>query len=448
MRALPFGEEVGIGHQHPLPFEPLERQDHLARASLLAVSHQRLHRGNALPIDGGTHIGFRAGDICQPFADGGRQIKAQRHIVALHQRPRVHGDQRHQNALTVGNDLLFAAHIPVDRAKHQHRARQHPGQLHLVAARLWLRSLRHRIFSSALAQHPQACQKHGTQYGHANTFDGQRPVQLVIKLTQHHQAQQCAQQSNAPAPSQQGGSGNQGNGSQIHTKPCAHGQQSPHQHQQCRHAGMQQAPAAPGADQQRRSQQHLCRRQPARGDNNPVPAFFPAFAPAHLPLHIQPVIAIAALGDKQQHPDDRGIGKHRPASLRPPLPRPGQPGGFGPQPQPPQGHQQQTIELQRRQPRQPALQHHEENKDGYRPGHTHDGLNPARRGQPGPQHLQGSQQHTSHQQVGAGIQVIDTQIDQHQRLAQQPQHQPCAARKSLRPAAQQGPATGQCQQAQ
>ena len=132
MIALAFGEEIRIRHQHPAAFEPLEWQNDFARAGRFCSIGQRLDRRHALRIHRRAHVGDGGVDGFQAFLNLGGQRKAQVHIVALHQRSGVHRHQGHQNALTMGNDLFLATHIPVDQTEHQHRAQCDQTQLQLA----------------------------------------------------------------------------------------------------------------------------------------------------------------------------------------------------------------------------------------------------------------------------------------------------------------------------
>ena len=228
LRALAFGEEESIGHHHPLAFEALERQQNLARTRAFLGADHAQYLGPALRIDLGQHLDGRLHHFLQPLSDRGWNLKAQRHIVALHQRARIDRLQWHQNALTMGNHLLLAAHIPVHRAKHQqctHHQQRHASLGPALAANHGPSGLGRSLLARQKALHPQAHEQQGTQHGQTQPLISQRPLQAVIKPAQQPQPAQRAKDGQTPAPRAQSADCNHDHNRQRAVKARSHGQQ-------------------------------------------------------------------------------------------------------------------------------------------------------------------------------------------------------------------------------
>ncbi len=378
MAALAFGEEIGIGHQHPLALEAFERQGQFAFLQGVGSGQQALDGGHALVVNAGPYQLAGADDVLELFTHVKGQCKVQRHIVALHQRARVHRDQRHQNALAMGNDLLLAAHIPVHDAQRQHRAH---GQTHPLQAALW-RCWRRACACMCIgcaAQRPQTGQQQHANQRQAQALGGQRPAQVVVELGQRDQRQQRAEHRNAPARRQQGARCHQADDGQTGAEPRGQRQHGTGQQQAVLALAVGGATGAPLPRQHPGRQRHHQDGQCAPGREGPgdkVATVFPEDRPGHI-----------AGGDMaDQHTDDGRIGKGRPAWLGPALRRLGQAGGLGTQPQAPEQGGQQCIELQRQHRWQPGLQRHQADHHGHAPAQAHQRLDPAHLRQRGTQH--------------------------------------------------------------
>ena len=251
-------------------------------------------------------------------------------------------------------------------------------------------------------------------------------------MPQQAQRHQRAQYGNTPACRQQRACCNQSNDAQVGAEPGTHRQQGARQHQHALQGRCQSPALRPHAQQQGRGPQYRHHIQPARQPEQPAQAVhLITIAPQAAAEQFRKRHAIAAESHAAQQPDDGRIHKHCPAGLRPPRPRLGQTRRFATQPEQPQQRNTHGAQPHGQQPDHPALQHHQQAIHRSHPTQAHDGLYPARSGQPSAHHLQNSRQGTQHQQVLAGFQMIYAQVNQQQDTAQHPQHQRCAADKSM-----------------
>ena len=189
---MPFREEEGIGHHHPLAFEQLQGQQHLASAGRFAGRSQPGDFRHAILAELGYGQSAaqpgRGGLLrAQRLVDVRRIGKAQRHVIALQERAWINRLQAHKDFLAIGQHRLFVLHIPL-RAGQCQRAGQ--GQHHCGPHRRGLCGRGGRGGRRGPAQPPQHQGHHHADTGQHGGLIDQAPLQIVIK-TAHSQQQRC-----------------------------------------------------------------------------------------------------------------------------------------------------------------------------------------------------------------------------------------------------------------
>ena len=215
---MPFGEEVGIGHDYPVAFHVLERHDDFICRQRLALLMPALQGGNAFGIQPGNHqrgatqriqatLPVRMGRVRVPIKQRVWQIEPQRHVVALHDGARIAWHQRHIDFLPLCQYPLFVQHVPLRKRQSQQQAGSQPrapGQRVMAPCACTLFINRPgrrncRVFA------PQVDAAQSQRQGAAHCRQQrrlvrQRPMQGVIKGCQLRQQHEQGQHQHAPPP--------------------------------------------------------------------------------------------------------------------------------------------------------------------------------------------------------------------------------------------------------